>query len=148
MAKSADIDRIFAHIGMPEMKYHEFESGPDADQARASWALLHSATRAPGEVGPEPDVELHAPEQRADAFRERVERVVRHAPGEPAADLPPARGEPPHAPPEGPRAQGRPLQQVFSRLSGRADPPPQSSHERRDPQQATTPLSQVFRRLT
>ena len=138
MNRSADIERIFAHIGTPEMKYHEFEPAPDTDQARANWSLLHSATESGEEDRPPlSPARPGAPEQRADAFRERTsERTVRHPRPEAATGVPPES-------PEG-QPSGRPLQQVFARLGGRPaaaeEPPPEP--------QARTPLSQVFKRLT
>ena len=144
MNKSADIERIFAHIGTPEMKYHEFEPAPDTDQARANWSLLHSATE-PGEEGQEAlaPTRPEPPEQRADAFRERMsERTVRQVRPDAATEAGPAStGTPPDQPP------GRPLQQVFSRLTGR----PSAAETRPEPAaepRAATPLSQVFKRLT
>ena len=146
MAKSADIDRIFAHIGLADMKYHEFEPAPDTDQARQSWSLLRSATTPAGESELPPDSDAPRPEQRAEAFRERVaERVVRHATAEPDPDTRQVQAER-SAEPRGGQASGRPLQQIFSRLSGRAEPPP--GPREREEQQRTTPLSQVFKRLT
>jgi hypothetical protein len=156
MSRSADIDRIFAHIGTPDMKYHEFEPAPDTDAARGNWSLLHSATATRDESGDRP-VPLRpvAPEQRAEVYRERVaeraerreqearaaerEGVVDSRFGGPRVDDP-RPGVAPVAPERSPGG----LQQVFSRLSGRpTEPQPQQPEPSRG-----TPLSQVFKRLT
>lgn len=137
MNRSADIDRILAHIGTPEMEYQEFDTAPDTDQARANWSLLHSATTQENEARPpvRPDV----PEQRAEAFRERV--------SERSGRMPPApQPGPVETPPVVERAEERPLQQLFARISGKPTAPasrPAASTEQR----GATPLSQVFKRL-
>ena len=141
MNKSADIDRIFAHIGAPEMKYHEFEPAPDMDQARSNWSLLHSATGTAENEGarlaqPRPA----APEQRAEAFREHVARHV----AEPPRVVPSPHPEPPAS---ASQAGERPLQQVFARVAGQPVAPVPRA-EAPVEQSKPTPLSQVFKRLT
>ena len=138
MSRSADIDRIFAHIGAPDMKYHEFEPPPDTDQARANWSLVHSATRRDDETETQAPVTPAAPEQRGDAFRERVsERAIR-------APHPSAGEAPENAAREA--EPSRPLKQVFDRLGGRSPAPEPRSEPARET--SATPLSQVFKRLS
>jgi hypothetical protein len=133
------------------MKYREFNA-PDPEKARENWSLLDSAA-ATGEPesGPHSSTSPH-PVMRPEAYRERIAEL--RARPLPAALQPEPATEPVFCESAAPAAEnaapaGTPLRKLFSRLSGdEQERPPGPPAGETAPVPVTSPLSQVFKRLT
>lgn len=151
LKKPTDIERLFQHVGLTDMRYHEFVADQDPVRARENWSLVDSSVeageeRAPGHV---PLARPAPPVKRSGAFYDRVAelRRLKRSGAETSAEHrahTPAPSEPSQVSSEsGERSTGS-LRDVFSRVRGQRSETESPSSEGA----GGTPLSDVFKRLS